>query len=1150
MGRYTKSTSTYLLRKRSQGVNGGAIYERNWTTLGERQRFGGGKTPIYNDGNFIFTTSYIKNPTRRTVSTSVMDTLTYEDVKDSKTTTNNVDTFPKTDKISTFAYYGSCVSLVEGAILNILATFPGCVYANGQFLMWYDEKEGRMRTFPSSGEEITINGDDDEYDEDEDEEDDEDEDEDDTTSKSVSNNFSVVLNPFNIDFFTKNPILKDSDNDLRYFSASFDKYEINGNPVKSFGYLLKLDENCSADNYWKNRIGKFYYEKGNEVYLEDEYGNIFFDGDNGEKYVKKSNGSVYRLLYQDGNLYLKYESEGKGSDVKYHYIYYKVNNEDGKTVNKRIRLQQRNIYPDSEGDIYFDGEDNATYFKDESGRVYVSTDKDISMEGNYVKWVEGAVGRITIYTENPKDVNDDIPYDIWVLWDEKGVVYITEDKEFELKPQETIIESYFDGLRGFERQLLTRDSNPMYSNTYKIPLEPSNNGYSFRYETFTWPVIKGGHYCINVGDYGYNLFVEQFLTAASAFDEFECDNLYARMTHEAIKNFDWTYTQEYNDGDEEVFIEGGERMKEILHLIGRVFDDIKINATGIKYSENITYDAFENVPEALLSDKVELKGWDAVSVIPSDVAKDEDNNGYIKLSDKFIMNNGYRWFGACSTNGFDTNTMDNNFMRRLILSSNRIFQTKGTKEAIEMVLAMFGFGCGENEDFEIIEHYYLFEAKDGDSEIDGGIKLSEYISNLVDNTASGMIADEVVSDDYINLNSVPLKYIKERVREYKKDKNTNEIKETGRWVNKHFIIPYYSQEKDYNDNFYFQSKGGWGIYEKLALQQVDYDGRPVYETDEKGEYIYQKDEEGNIIYETDEYGDYVYKTDENGDTIYEKDEDGNDKLDENGERIPVKIPLKIPVNEETFYKGYETISYLNIVSTISDLLNVPSITTNKGDIYYVVNISDFASYYDKEDIKEISHFFYLNSDFITSNYNSWVNIHNDWGDKGNDKEQYYWKKAQYLNSIVLNMLGNNPHVGYGFYDKGYSFALNLHEPFKNHVDNNDWVDEVPDINDLPVFEYEEQQGIKIDWGLNKEEIMYALVPKDDDTEEDNTIYETNDDGDEILNDIPYRVSVNSKIVTLVNKHSSKMFKKYLKETIMPYVMQVIPSTTILILKGF
>lgn len=1131
MGRYTKSTSTYLLRKRSQGVNGGAIYERNWTTLGERQRFGAGKTPIYNEGNFIFTTSYIKNPTRRTIPTMEMDTLTYEDVKDSKSSTNSVDSFPKTDKISTFAYYGSCISLVQGAILNILATFPGCVYANGQFLMWYDEEEGIMKTFPTSGEEINgiiqtfpssgeeINDGEEGEVENENEDEDED-DEDNSTPRTISNEYSVVLNPFNIDFFTKNIILEETDNDLRYFSKSFEKYEINGNPVKNFDYVLELSQDCSADDYWKNRIGTFYHEKDlyddeekflkKMLYLEDKYGNLFFKGDNGEKYVKKNSGSVYRLLYQDGNLYLKYESEGNGNNTKCYFLYYKTYDEEKEqTVNKRIKLTPLSPYPDNEGIIYFDGEDNKTYFKDKNGRVYVSTDdKGINMNGDYTEWLEGAIGRITIYTENPEDENHDLEYEIWVLKDEKGFVYLTDDKNFELKPQEAIIEKYFDGLRGFERQLLTRDTNPLYTNTYKVPLEPSNSGYSYRYETLTWPVIKSGHYCINTGNYGYELFVEQYLTVASAFDEFECDNLYSKMTHEAIKNFDWTYTQEYNDGDEEVFIEGGERMKEILHFIGRVFDDIKIAATGIKNVENISYNGMENLPEALLSDKAELKGWDVISVIPSGVAEDEDNNGYIKLTDDFIKNNGYKWFGGCNTKGLDTNVMDNNFMRNLILSTNRIFQTKGTKEAIEMVFAMFGFGCGENEDFEIKEHYYLFEAKD-DTEIEEGIKLSEYISNLVDNTASGMISDEEVPDDYINLNSVPLKYVKEKVHDYKKD-SEGKIVETD-LDKKNFIIPYFSYEKDGNDNFYFQSKGGWGIYEELKLGQTDSDGQPVYEKDEEGNYIYETDEEGNIIYETDDYGDEI--------------------LDENDQPIPVKIP----VNEETFYEGYETVSYLNIVSTISDLLNVASITTNKGDIYYVFNISDFASHYNNEDIRNVSHFFYLNSDFITSDYTSWVNIHNDWGENGNEKQKYYWRKAQYLNSIVLNTLGNNPHVGYGFYDKGNSFVTNLHEPFKQIVDTNDWVDDVPpDISSLPVFEYEEQQGTKIDWGLSKEEIIYALLPsKGGDT-----------------NDIQYRVSVNSKILTLVNKHPSKLFKKYLKETIMPYVMQVIPSTTILILKGF
>ena len=47
------------------------------------------------------------------------------------------------------------------------------------------------------------------------------------------------------------------------------------------------------------------------------------------------------------------------------------------------------------------------------------------------------------------------------------------------------------------------------------------------------------------------------------------------------------------------------------------------------------------------------------------------------------------------------------------------------------------------------------------------------------------------------------------------------------------------------------------------------------------------------------------------------------------------------------------------------------------------------------------------------------------------------------------------------------------------------------------------------------------------------------------------LKLNSKVVIIHNKHSKNAnFNTYLKETILPYVLQVIPSTTILILENF
>ena len=65
---------------------------------------------------------------------------------------------------------------------------------------------------------------------------------------------------------------------------------------------------------------------------------------------------------------------------------------------------------------------------------------------------------------------------------------------------------------------------------------------------------------------------------------------------------------------------------------------------------------------------------------------------------------------------------------------------------------------------------------------------------------------------------------------------------------------------------------------------------------------------------------------------------------------------------------------------------------------------------------------------------------------------------------------------------------------------------------------------------------------------------TVEDGKVTIDGVEYIVEkglkLNSKVFIIHNNNENYNFKKYLKETIIPYVLQVIPSTTILKLENF
>lgn len=600
MGRYSKNNSTYTLRKRSQDINNGLITERDWSTVtGGYFRYSKGKRVIYPNSNFIFTTNNVQLPSKRNRPTGEAVELTYDNVKDSKNIVNDVSLNTESNDIRSFAYYGSCVELVESSISNIIATFPACIYTTNDVLQ-----------YPVGDDFVDVSED--------------------------GKILHKLSNPFAINLLDEKEIFGEYENPMRYIRETFDDYLINNESINTYGVELSFDD-CYEKNQW-------YYN----------------DSD------KKSERYIVKITINNSNIIYGYQ-----------------------------------------------------------------------------------VG--------------------------KEIVYMTAD-DITIKPKEEIIEEYFDNLTGFERQLLNIKSKPLYSNTFITPVE-GNLSYKYVNRIYTWPTVCD--YCLDIETAKYGSFIEKLLNMATIYDELWCDNLYGRMTHEAIKNFDWTYTRDYIDGEEQDNIDGGNMMQKILHLIGRIFDNIKNHVDGIKYSSNVSYNGFNNMPVALLSDKTEMLGWDTKSIIPSDVV---NNSGIIGLNeDDFINKNKIEWYNATNVDSVNTATTDIEFMKRLLLSTKRIFSSKGTQESIEMVMALFGLG--RDVDYTLTEQYYLAEAKeDTDNHLEDiyyevNKKYSQYESGDYDN--------EITAFSNVTLNKISF--------------NGNK-----------YIIPFYNKNEIYSNEIYFQGKGGWG----------------------------------------------------------------------------------------------------------------------------------------------------------------------------------------------------------------------------------------------------------------------------------------------------------------------------------------------------
>lgn len=932
MGRYSKSYSNYVLRKRHQNLDGtSTIFERDWGTLGERHVIESGKKKIYADSNFLFTDNTRFGAKYRNNTGEWSDPYTKEALGDKiDNTVNDTSLLSDSNDIRDYAYYGSAVDLVRASVENIIKWFPGRFWSTDRYISKYNETEDKwiyLKSIISDGHHNYIEN---------------------FTDNSDECSLYVVANPFTIDFYNTNIVLGKYDNALRNMPFSFKQYELNGGRIREWNVWIKPYSDCDQD---------------------------------------------YDIKY----------------DVDFKY-------EEGNTI--------------------------------KSGHLY-----GITMS--------------------------------------KSIVWVSTVEFMNVQPQHSVIDEYFNTLDGFERKLLNRESSPIYTTKLITPIPYGNNNPNYNYieRSYTWP---SDDYCITVDSVGFENYFNSLYNLATLMDELWCNNIWRSMTHEAITNFDWTYTREYIEGEEEENILGGTRMEGVLKIWGRCFDDLKRYIDNISLKNCITYENNDwNLANAELSDKAELLGWEVYSTksnkydniyLTNDFI--EDYIGKLDQDDRWDCsesnNDGCgatvsyeKWYNSKNPEQVSQNSVDNDFMRRLVLSSAEILRSKGTKQAIEMVFAMFGIGNHDenNPEIEFEEKYYsvtpkkrddvfpfyrlnvapdegegiVYERKDYDSLIEylenepissdspEHIGVNGFFYDLITNMTVGDVCEYLI-------------YMKSAALNYEDDEFSGTPIKDVYINNEHYIVPYFTQDRIYDGEVQFETKGGWG---KKCTEEDD------IEELKKQEYNY-----------------------------------------------------------------LETIPYMDIVQKVGGLLDVNPFQVGNKKIFYVMDLSDLSEFV--ETIPDnISHLFKLQDPDHPNVFSSWRNIPVDGNaDPGydifNDVTPEDIKLAEYVDSLKLDNLGNNPHCGYSAYDLGDEYYQYLKMPFKHAVDNYGF----SNINDTTIaeqftFDVVEHTGDKIVNLIGDDTINYILP---------------------------------SKVLILKTVIYNDLYRQYLNDVIMKYVLQVIPSTTILILQ--
>lgn len=434
------------------------------------------------------------------------------------------------------------------------------------------------------------------------------------------------------------------------------------------------------------------------------------------------------------------------------------------------------------------------------------------------------------------------------------VVYLSQElsgNTVHIRPKEPFLKKFYRDCDNFQKILLNPKTTPKYNARFLV-IKENDYGYYQEFENLIFPTSVGG-YNLDCSSFGFSKYTKRMVELGSFYDERFSDNLYRNMTHEAITNFDWTFTRTYNDGDEEMFVEGGQRIKSALRLFAREFDEIKSYIDGIRLANTLTYNERGNMPDYLLTDALENDGWDVVSVVPyegsegnfsnnisssvtpysSSHMSDTVKNGFFVLcSDAASSVSGLTpvsdicTYSSSSVSAYISNSglssvydsvhktmkqavrpyideesytyqdVNNEFLRRLRINSRHIWRNKGTIDGIRMILGMFGL---KDKNWTDNLGSKCKNSDDYDYKIEEFVALAQPIKDEWDGAHDMYHIDWINSTKTVSYPSSSSRYIS-----YQGLPLVYEDKDGER-----LLYPYFDKNEFIDGSPYFQMNGGW-----------------------------------------------------------------------------------------------------------------------------------------------------------------------------------------------------------------------------------------------------------------------------------------------------------------------------------------------------
>lgn len=241
---------------------------------------------------------------------------------------------------------------------------------------------------------------------------------------------------------------------------------------------------------------------------------------------------------------------------------------------------------------------------------------------------------------------------------------------YHIKPNLLKREEFFIGLNNFEKNLLNRNSTPMYTAEFKVFSESDNGVVVESIENITWPV--NDYYNIDFLTSDYDLYVNKLISISDSNDSTKSNLITRFLVSKSISEFD---TIPDIDGTQDVG--SAQKMTSGLKIYGREFDEIKRYIDGISFANVVSYDKKNNAPDLTLKNLGRILGWDLTSSIEE-----------VDLVTNYLKPNQSDYDGISV--GLTNTEADIELWRRIILNTPWIWKSKGTRKTIEFLFKFIG----------------------------------------------------------------------------------------------------------------------------------------------------------------------------------------------------------------------------------------------------------------------------------------------------------------------------------------------------------------------------------------------------------------------------------------------------------------------------